>query len=74
MKTGLFLLSAFFLFASCSTVPEKLGFAYNPPIELWVEHFESGDLSREEFLRLVRGEFRREGNGGHKNYSRPAEK
>jgi hypothetical protein len=57
MKMALFLLLLFLLFGSCMTAPERTEFNYNPPVESWLVYFESGRLSGEEFLCLVRGSF-----------------
>jgi hypothetical protein len=55
MKAAIFSLLIFLLFGSCATVREKPEFSYSPPVELCLEYFESGCLSREEFLCLIRG-------------------
>jgi hypothetical protein len=57
MKMALFLLLLFLLFGSCMAAPERTEFNYNPPVESWLVYFESGRLSGEEFLCLVRGSF-----------------
>jgi hypothetical protein len=57
MKMALFLLLVFLLFGSCAGVPERQVFNYVPPVEIWLAYFESGHLSREEFLCLIMGGF-----------------
>ena len=57
MKMVLFLLLVFLLSQSCATVPKKPEFSYSPPVEIWLIYFESGRLSGEEFLCLIRGSF-----------------
>jgi hypothetical protein len=57
MDKELFLLLVFLLFGSCASVPEKPEFKYDPPVEMWLVYFESGHLSREEFLCLIMGGF-----------------
>jgi hypothetical protein len=57
MKMALSLLLVFLLFGSCTTFPEKPEFNYNPPVEIWLVYFESGRLSKAEFLCLIKGSF-----------------
>jgi hypothetical protein len=50
-------LASLLLFNSCSTVPKKTELNYRPDAELWLALFESGCLSREDFLTLLSGGF-----------------
>jgi hypothetical protein len=56
-KAVFFILTIFFLFASCATAPEKTGFVYGPPVEAWLDAFEAGNLSKEQCLTLINGAF-----------------
>jgi hypothetical protein len=57
MKIIIFSLLVFLLLGSCATVREKPEFNYHPPIEEWVNYFEAGYLSKEQFLDLIKGSF-----------------